>query len=182
MDTLNEKRVHGNISLSHTQKYVLAKLISSPTPLTAYESVSNGRNIVAARDQLTGLGLMRYDEGEAVITDAGMEAMREENLVDEMGNLTDEGEQYGYASGPEEVEKLAAQNKQPEPPANPAEPAKGNRPAGSEATPNPFGGAPAMQGAAEPSGTDMSLESLELISEIDGILKEQAFLKKIKKS
>ena len=120
MKTVTEKQVHGNISLSHTQKYVLAKLISSPTPLTAYESVSNGRNIVAARDQLTGLGVMQHEEGEAVITDSGMEAMREENLVDDAVQLTPEGEQYGYASSPEDIQKIAAQNKDPVPPNNPA--------------------------------------------------------------
>jgi len=179
MDIVNEKRVHGNISLSHTQKYVLAKLIASPTPLTAYESVSNGRNVVAARDQLTGLGLMQYQENEAVISDSGMEAMREENLVDDMGNLTDEGEQYGYASGPEDVEKLAAQNKQPELPDNPAEPQNADTQQQGAGQPNPFAGTPATSGSAD---GNMSLESLSLILEINILLKEQQFLKKIDKS
>ncbi len=171
MDNITERRQHGTISLSHTQKFVLAKLISSETPLVAYESVSRGPNIVAARDQLAGLGLMTVAENDAQITDVGKEAMQQEGLVDEMGELTEQGQEYGYAEGPEDIEKLAASNRKPEAPVAPNsdKPAVGgNMPIDTTGvSPQDAGGPDAFQ-----------IESLEMVQSFNQSLKEQKWLKK----
>ncbi len=179
---INEKRQEGNISLSHTQKFVLAKLLAAETPMVAYESVSaydsqgdEGANVVAARDQLTRLGLMTYRQGEAAITDVGTASMTDANLVDEMGTLTDDGNIYAYATTPIEAEKeLVTQQKspQPEPDANPID----DQNAGAD--PMNSGGA-ALGGE---SGDAMSLEGLELFNDVHDRLKEKLFMEKIKQS
>jgi hypothetical protein len=165
---------HDTIQLSGAQKYVLAKLIAVETPLNAYEEVSRGQNVVAARDMLTKLGLMTFSENDAQITENGKEAMRKENLLDEMGELTEEGQIWGYAASPEEAAQAEhAQTGKPEAPVTPSqqqEPQGGNMPTdiGNVATQDD--GAP----------DQFSLESLELIQGIREQLKEEKFLKKAK--
>lgn len=182
MDIINEKRQEGNISLSHTQKFVLAKLVAAETPLVAYESVSaydsqgnEGANIVAARDQLTKLGLMTYRQGEAQITDVGNNAMNDANLVDNTGALTEDGNIYAYANSPIDAEKeLITQQKSPmpEPDGNPID----DQQAGAD----PMQSSGAALGGE--SGDAMSLEGLDLFNDIHSRLKEQLFMKKINKS
>ncbi len=112
MKTLNEVEILSNIRLSHTQKFVLTKLISSQTPLTAYETISQGANTVAAREQLTKLGLMTFSDGSAAISDDGIELLKQEALVDDMGKLTELGSQYGYADTVEDIQSIANKQRQ----------------------------------------------------------------------
>ena len=174
MTTINERMHHDTIQLSSAQKYVLAKLVAVETPLNAYEEVSRGQNVVAARDMLTKLGLMTFSENHAEITEQGQEAMRKENLLDEMGNLTEEGELWGYASSPEEAAQAEhAQTGKPEAPVAPSqqqEPMGGNLPTDASSV--------ATQDAGTPD--QFSLESLEMIQGFREHLKEEAFLKKTK--
>ncbi len=115
MNTINEIQVLTNIRLSQAQKYVLTKLVlPNTTPLTSYESVSTGKNVVANRNILVKLGMVQVGDNEARITEKGMSALKNENLIDDSGALTPQGEEYAYAENLEDVEKLAA--KQPEKP------------------------------------------------------------------
>lgn len=94
---LSEKRILTNIRLTTHQKMVLAKIINAQTDHIAGEEVSNGRKIVAARNVLMKLGLVNFNNGRASLTNKGMQAARDEGLIDETGNLTDEGKKYAFA-------------------------------------------------------------------------------------
>ena len=174
MNTINERTHHDTIQLSGAQKYVLAKLIAVETPLNAYEAVSRGQNVVAARDMLTKLGLMTFSENDAQITEQGREAMRKENLLDEMGELTEEGQLWGFASSPEEAAQ--AEHAQTGKPEAPVTPSQQQEPQGG-ASPTEMPSA-AVQDDNSPDA--FSLESLELIQTARKLLKEAEFLKKAK--
>ena len=103
MKNISETRTLSTIHLSDTQKAVLSKIIGSATPETALEEISDGRNMVAARDILQKLGLIEVTDRDASITDEGNEVMKDENLVDDMGELTQDGQQYSQVKKPEDM-------------------------------------------------------------------------------
>lgn len=168
MDTINETQVLTNIRLSHAQKFVLAKLtLPNLTPLTAYEHISTGKNIVANRDILIKLGMVKVGQNEAEITEKGTQALQNENLIDDMGNLTEQGEGYAYAKDLVAIEKLAAKEKPPEVP----EP---------EISDMEKPQVPVAAGASSPDAgvQDVSFESWSMISAMQEELSEKEFLKK----
>jgi len=169
MDKINEVQILTNIRLSHAQKFVLAKLsLPESTPLTAYSSISNDKNVVANRDVLVKLGMVQVGENEAAITEKGKDAMRNEGLTNDTGNLTDLGEQYAYAENLEAIEEIAAKTKAPELPATDHD---------METPANPMG-------ISSQEDTNMATESWAMISDIQQDLSEKKFLKnhKIKTS
>jgi hypothetical protein len=177
MKTLNERRPDV-VSLSATQKFVLTQLVAAETPLNAYQAVSQGANVVTARDQLTKAGLMTYQEVPqqlAEITEAGRQNLVQENLIDEMtGELTEEGQIYGYAKTPEEAaEKVKSTTTQPD--GVPADSQQQNAMSGNMATDI----AQTPDNEVEPPGSG-PFESLELIQDIRAHLKEEEFIKKSK--
>ena len=88
-----------SIRLSETQKTLMCQIVAAPTEELAYEASEDGTNIVAARDQLEQLGLIEWEEGSASITDNGMEVLKDEALIDDMGELSEEGSKYAYGEG-----------------------------------------------------------------------------------
>lgn len=76
-----------------TQMQVLAAIIGSPTPVVAYETISTGQHMIAARDILMRLRLIDLADGEAALTDAGAKVAVDENIMDESGQLTQFGQQ-----------------------------------------------------------------------------------------
>lgn len=89
-------RILTTIHLSDIQKEVLAKVKASPTSQVAWEEVTNAahdvdQNFAAARDVLGNLGLLEVGDGTLEVTNKGEDVMRDENLTDDMGELTDEG-------------------------------------------------------------------------------------------
>ena len=174
MKTLNERRIESAIQLSGVQKYVLTKLVASETPLTAYEEVSRGANMVTASQMLMKLGLMTISENNAEITEQGNELLRKEGLMDEMGELTEEGQLWGFAESPEEASKADHANKgKPEAPVDQMpsqDPMGGNAPSDT-----------AMPAQQDPGGPDaFSLESLEMLQGFRQTLKEAYFWKNSK--
>lgn len=96
---LTERRILTNIHLGDYQKRVLAKIVAANDERDAYDDVSVGDiNMIAARDTLEKIGMIDIDKGAEVVsvTSQGMEAMKKENLVDDMGQLTDEAQDYIY--------------------------------------------------------------------------------------
>ena len=95
---LHERELTPNFSLSIAQKTVLTKTLSAPTEKVAGEEISKNPKLVTARDMLTQYGLLDYDKstGKAKVTDKGLEIMKEENLIDEMDELTPEGEKFAF--------------------------------------------------------------------------------------
>ena len=96
---LTERRILTNIHLGDYQKRVLAKIVAANDEHDAYDDVSIGDiNMIAARDTLERIGMIDIDTRAEVVsvTEQGMEAMKKENLVDDMGQLTDEAQDYIY--------------------------------------------------------------------------------------
>jgi hypothetical protein len=91
-------RVLSTVSLTSNQKRVLAKIIASPTPKVAGEEISGDQNLIAARDQLAELGAIEHVGGEASLTDKGEQLAREDNITDEGGQLTPDGEKLAHTS------------------------------------------------------------------------------------
>lgn len=79
--------------LTDTQKLVLINVYASPTPEMAYDTVTGAPNIVAARNQLRSLQLIVVDDqnSRAGITDQGQVALSNNNLIDDTGEVTEEG-------------------------------------------------------------------------------------------
>lgn len=85
------------IRLTDHQKKVMTTIVASETPVVAGERISGNVNIVAARDILVDLGLITYDENKgATITDSGKQVMIDHALIDENGELTEDGLKYAY--------------------------------------------------------------------------------------
>lgn len=105
---LTEKEILTTIRLSGVQKSVLAKIVAAATPEVGYEQISNGRNFVAARDILKKLGLIDFSEGTASMTEAGNKVMKDENLMDDTGQLTSDGQSYVEAETPNDIKKPQA--------------------------------------------------------------------------
>lgn len=98
-----EQRIITNVRLSDHQKAVLAAIVSngdrpsSIADITAGIDPSNKQNISAAITALTQIGMITQPEDgeptDLVVSDRGMKAMEEQNLVDpSTGSLTPDGE------------------------------------------------------------------------------------------
>lgn len=93
---LFEDRTASIISPTNNQKRVLTKIKSAATPEVAATEISKGNHLVTARDMLIKLNMITVDDNKAEITSQGEQIMKNQNLVDDMGELTDEGQKYAY--------------------------------------------------------------------------------------
>lgn len=114
-----------SVRLSDNQKRVIAKIIAAPTPKVAAEEISNGINLKQARDALVDLQLVIQSlDDHAELTDKGRQLAQDENLADENGQLSPEGEKFAYTDefGGEDsdnADQAAAQEGMP--PADPSQ-------------------------------------------------------------
>lgn len=92
-----------------TQKQVIAKIAGAATPTVANDAVSMGTNTVAARDALIKLGLIAVNGGEVSLTDTGMQLAAAENITDESGGLTPEGQALATSEEVEQAPDVAPQ-------------------------------------------------------------------------
>ena len=92
-----EKRILTNIRLTQHQMKVLAMIAASPEGIVPDEDISKDRNMTAARQLLTKLGLITNDgEDKYSITDSGAEVAKDENIIDDTGQLTELGNQLAF--------------------------------------------------------------------------------------
>ena len=100
-------KVLPTVTLTSNQKRVLAKIFASPTPKVAGEEIAGDENLAAARDQLGKLGAIEFISGEASVTEKGEQLAKDENIVDDAGQLTPDGEQLAHttAGGKEEKDE-----------------------------------------------------------------------------
>jgi len=91
-----EAEILPTVRLTNTQKEVMTRIIAAPTEKLAAEQIMDGRNMIAARDILIDLRLIVADHKAAVVTPEGEQVMKDYNLLDEQGQLTDEGTTYAY--------------------------------------------------------------------------------------
>jgi hypothetical protein len=101
MNILNEKRTLTTIRLTDNQKKVMTRIVASATEVLAAEEISKGRQLVTARDLLVKLGLIEFRDGYAALTPEGEKIMKDTNLTDDMGELTDDGNKFAYEEGKE---------------------------------------------------------------------------------
>lgn len=102
MKNIQEVRVLTTLRLSETQKIVMSRVINAPNEYIAYENVNEGPNMVAALKELVHLGMMEAGDGTLTMTDSGMSVLQNENIVDESGQLTQDGMKYAEMKGPSE--------------------------------------------------------------------------------
>lgn len=91
-----EDRNSAIMSPTTAQKQVLCMIASAPTPESAAVNISKGPKLVTARDMLAKIGLIKINSNEAALTEQGKQIMINQNLMDETGSLTPEGQKYGY--------------------------------------------------------------------------------------
>lgn len=98
MTNLIEKRLD-TVRLTKNQKKVMTRIVSAldgDNPAQAAREASKGRSMLAARDILISLKLITADDREAAVTEEGEKIMRDQNLIDDMGELTDEGNTFAF--------------------------------------------------------------------------------------
>lgn len=97
MSSLREKQTLHSVRLSDIQKEVLARVHAAPNEqVAADEILDGGQNYVGAKNILVRLDLINFHDNEASVTDEGEEVMKRANLIDDQGQLTDEGQRYAY--------------------------------------------------------------------------------------
>jgi len=160
MNIITEVQILTNIQLSQAQKLILSKLmLPEKTPLTSYEQVTTGENMVANLDTLVQLGMVIVGNNAAEITQKGIDAAKNENLVDEMGTLTQDGEKYAYAKDIEDIKDIEPQGTDPVMTDNPE-----------VEEPKPMGN------TAKDSIASMGFESWSMITTAQNELSEQKFI------
>lgn len=96
MNLVNEKRTLTTVRLTDNQKKVMTRIVSAPTEKLAAETISKGRQLVTARDILDKLGMIEFRDGSATLTSDGEQLLKDYNLIDDMGELTDEGSEFAF--------------------------------------------------------------------------------------
>lgn len=84
---LFEDEIEDSAILTDTQKKVLVKIKCASTPKTAYEDVNKDQNDIAAVDLLKSMNLVDVIGNEIAINDTGTDAMKDEGLVGEDGEV-----------------------------------------------------------------------------------------------
>ena len=94
---------------------VLSKTKGAPTPQVAASEISKDQKLMVARDMLVRLGMLQLGDNQATVTSQGEEVMRNQNLIDDSGALTPEGETYagGGQASAQPKKLIPSLNKQP---------------------------------------------------------------------
>jgi len=103
---LFEKRILTTIRLTQNQMQVLAMIIASPEGNLPDEDISKGPNLKQARNLLIQLDMITNDgENKYSVTEKGQKVAKDEDIVDDMGELTELGQGLAY---PDEDKKEPA--------------------------------------------------------------------------
>jgi len=78
--------------LNDTQKAVLLITHVSPTPQLAYANTSSSKNFISARESLLQFGSITMGDNAVELTPRGHDMLKYHNLVDDMGELTEDGQ------------------------------------------------------------------------------------------
>jgi hypothetical protein len=132
-----------SLSLSDSQKMLLAKIQAAPTPLAGGDEVKNGPKAMETAKILIDLGLIEYNDNQAQVADKASEIMVQNNITDESGELS----QYGQQLVSMQWDGSTPSTQPPPEPQQQAQPAEG--------------------GDDEFSDLDASFESFDLLSVIN---------------
>lgn len=80
------------VQLTATQKAILATIAIAASPEVAYENCNGVQSFLIARNGLRILGLIRIGANTLHLTDAGQNALVTNDLIDETGQPTEEGQ------------------------------------------------------------------------------------------
>lgn len=96
--------LENTIRLTDTQKAVLLKVFVAPTPELGYDATVGSENIRQAAISLREFGMIMLDDvnSQAGVTDEGQTELQNNSLLDDMGTISPEGEQF-LASAEEEI-------------------------------------------------------------------------------
>jgi hypothetical protein len=91
-------RIIQSIHLSEYQAHVMLIAFEAPTPELAFAEMGKQDkriepNLLGARDTLAKLGLITVDDRSITITPEGEKVMQDEYLVDEMGEISEKGQE-----------------------------------------------------------------------------------------
>jgi len=117
MKKLTETKVLTNVHLSDSQKLVMAKIKASANSNVAGEQARNSTNMASAQQTLAKLGLIAVDDSGATLTDKGIKTMADENMTDDTGALTPEGQKFADAKDLSDLAKVDNQQPSDAPPA-----------------------------------------------------------------
>lgn len=79
-------------NLTDIQKGMLITIHASATPQQAYDMANGSPNTVQAKDELVRMGLAQQSANQLALTQQGNDALYNNNLTDQSGQLTEEGE------------------------------------------------------------------------------------------
>jgi hypothetical protein len=79
-------------NLTDAQKGMLVTVFASATPQQAFDMASGSPNTIQAKDELVRLGLVQQSANQLALSPSGKDALYNNNLVDQTGQLTPEGE------------------------------------------------------------------------------------------
>lgn len=87
--------VENAVRLTNTQKAVLLSIYAAPTPELAYDTTTGAENVRQAAIQLRNFGMIHLDSenNRAGVTDEGQTALQNNSLIDDIGEVTEEGEE-----------------------------------------------------------------------------------------
>ena len=95
-EILAEKRILTNIRLTDHQKAVLTRVKIAQSPRIATDNTKKNTSMDAAREQMIRLGLIAFDGTNTTITPQGEQLLKDESLIDDMGELTPDGQEAAY--------------------------------------------------------------------------------------
>ncbi len=126
-------RILQSIHLSEYQARVMLIAQQAQSPELAFAELGNQdprieTNLLGARDAMAKLGLLEVGENYVAVTPKGEEVMRDEFLIDEMGEVTEKGNEI--------LQQHSDQQQQQGPPGEPPM----SEPQGQEAAPVNMGG------------------------------------------
>ena len=126
-------RIIQQIHLSAYQARVMLIAHQAQSPELAFAQLGNEdprieSNLLGARETLAKLGLLEVGENYVAVTPEGEEVMRDEFLIDEMGEVTEKGDEI--------LQQHSDQQQQQGPPGEPPM----SEPQGQEAAPVSMGG------------------------------------------
>ena len=79
--------------LNDTQKAVLVITHISQSDQMAFDNTGASENLISARETLNKLGAINIGENVLALTSRGNDMLQYHNLVDEMGELSEEGQE-----------------------------------------------------------------------------------------
>lgn len=94
------------LKLTTSQKQLLVRIFTSPTPELAKAETEFGEKNIAATEILKDLNLIEVDDETASVSSDGKEVMKKQGLLDDNDQLSSEAEQFKAGDNENETDDL----------------------------------------------------------------------------